>query len=189
MNLDSPYSLPDLWRIFWSLLLTKIFFSEARIIRQPSRVRGYKNMKIGKGFTTGQYCRIEANPGVGGGKTLIIGDNVQINDKCHFAAMVGVSIGDNVLVASNVFISDHDHGQFNRHDLSIPPADRELVCKPVIIEKNVWIGENVIILKGVKIGESSIIAAGSVVTKDMPSFCLIAGVPAKVKKLLEDDNK
>lgn len=184
MKLNSNYSPPDLLRLLWSIILTRIFFAEARIIRQPSRIRGYKNMKIGRGFTTGQYCRIEANPGIDGSKTLFIGDNVQINDKCHFSAMLNVSIGDNVLVASNVFISDHDHGQFSIHDLSIPPVDRLHICKPVIIEKNVWIGENVVILKGVRIGESSIIAAGSVVTKDMPSFSLITGVPAIVKKTL-----
>lgn len=55
---------------------------------------------------------------------------------------------------------------------------------PVIIEKNVWIGENVVILKGVTIGEGSIIAASCVVTKNVPPFSLYGGVPGKIIKSL-----
>lgn len=60
MKLNSHYSFLDYYWLCWSLLITKIFFREARLIRQPIRIRGYKNIKIGKGFTTGQYFRIEA---------------------------------------------------------------------------------------------------------------------------------
>ena len=185
MKLDSKYSFPDICRLAWSLLITKIFFSGARLIRQPTRIRGYKNMKLGKGFTTGQYCRIEAGNSLHGGKTLVIADNVQINDRCHIAAISSVSIGENVLIASNVFITDHDHGDFSKLALSMHPGDRDTVSSAVVIEENVWIGQNVVILKGVKVGKASIVAAGTVVTKNVPPYSLVAGVPGKVIKQLE----
>lgn len=61
--------------------------------------------------------------------------------------------------------------------------------KDVIIEEDVWCGANVVILKGVTIGRSSIIAAGSVVTKSVPPYSIVAGVPAKVirRKWNEED--
>ena len=55
--------------------------------------------------------------------------------------------------------------------------------KGVKIENGVWIGTRAVILDGVKIGKNSIVAAGSVVTKDVPEFAIVAGVPAKVIKL------
>ena len=141
-------------------------------------------MRVGSGFTTGQYCRIEAANLSKGmhKKTLIIGDNVQINDACHIAAISKISIGDNVLIASRVFITDHDHGYVSKKSMLLSPLKRVLVSSPVVIENDVWIGENVTILKGVKIGRGSIIGAGSVVTKNIPRFSLALGVPAKVAK-------
>lgn len=182
MNLDTPYSLPDLIRLCWSYVLTRILFSSARIIRQPCRIRGYKFMRIGHGFTTGQYCRIEAGSTTSKQPSLIIGKSVQINDRCHIAALSSIEISDNVLIASNVFITDHDHGDTSLESLQISPAQRKLKYSPVKIEKNVWVGQNVVILKGVTIGESSIIAAGSVVTRNIPPFCVAAGIPATILK-------
>lgn len=62
------------------------------------------------------------------------------------------------------------------------PKYRQLISKPVIIEKNVWIGEFVSILPGITIGEGSIIGSSAVVNKDIPPFCIAVGVPAKVIK-------
>jgi lipopolysaccharide O-acetyltransferase len=185
MKLDSRYSFPDICRLAWSLLITKLFFNKARLIRQPTRVRGYKNMKFGKGFTTGQYCRIEAGNSLQGHKTMIIGDNVQINDRCHIAALNSILISSNVLIASNVYITDHDHGDFSEVSLSLPPSARESVTSPVIIEENVWIGQNAVILKGVTVGRGSIVAAGCVVTKNVPPYSLVVGVPGKIIKQLK----
>lgn len=87
-----------------------------------------------------------------------------------------------MLIASNVFITDHDHGDTSPQSLGVAPAQRPLRYSPVKIEKNVWIGQNAVILKGVTIGESSIIAAGSVVTRDIPAYCVAAGIPATILK-------
>lgn len=67
--------------------------------------------------------------------------------------------------------------------LGIAPNKRPLYCKgPVIIGNNVWIGEKASIMPGVTIGDGVIIAANSVVTKDIPSYSLAAGIPAKIIK-------
>ena len=184
-NLKTSYSFPDKLRLIWSLLITKIFFPSARLIRQPTRIRGYKHMRFGKNFVTGQYCRIEAGMTDGVHPSLTFGNNVQINDRCHIAAIENIHIGNNVLIASDVYISDHDHGSFSKISLSMPPAKRELVNKDIYIGDNVWIGQKAIILKGVNIGESAVIAAGAVVTKDVLARSLVAGVPAKVIKILD----
>ena len=66
-----------------------------------------------------------------------------------------------------------------RDEEKLPEYDQD-----VVIEENVWCGANVTILKGVTIGRGSIIAAGAVVTKSIPPYSLVGGVPAKVIKLL-----
>ena len=62
------------------------------------------------------------------------------------------------------------------------PKDRTIYSSPVIIKKNVWLGEHVSVLMGVTIGEGSIIGANSVVSKDIPAYTIAVGVPAKVIK-------
>lgn len=177
MKLDSPYSFPDKIRLIWSLVITKIFFSTARIIRQPTRIRGYSYIKIGSGFTTGSYCRIEA--GFSDKYTLEFGDNVQINDRCHISALNHILIGNNVLIASDVYITDHDHGLLTPDELKKPPSSRLEVSCPVVISDNVWIGQKVIILKGCHVGEGAVIAAGAVVTKDVEPYSIVGGIPAR----------
>lgn len=83
-----------------------------------------------------------------------------------------ITIGDNVAIARDVIIRDNDAHQIigKKHES----------IKEVVIGNNVWIGNRAIIMKGVKIGEGSIIGAGAVVTKDVPSHTIVAGVPAKV---------
>lgn len=140
-------------------------------------------MSIGRGFTTGQYCRIEGGLSEQADiYTLEIGNDVQINDSCHIAAVEKVVIGDNVLIASRVFISDHDHGGSTLEELHCHPSDRPLMSAPVYIDNDVWIGEGVTILKGVTIGKNAVIGAGAVVTKDIPAYTVAAGIPAKVIK-------
>jgi len=178
----NKYNFPSFLHLIISIIYTKIFHNNARIIRLPVQVKGGKYIHFGKNFTSGRYCRIDAleikNEKCS--NKIYFGNNVQINDKCHIAAIDNIFIDDNVLIASNVFISDHDHGTIDRLNLTIPPSERDIISSPIIIMKNVWIGENVLILKGVTIGEGSIVAAGAVVTKNIPSYSIVAGIPAKL---------
>lgn len=70
----------------------------------------------------------------------------------------------------------------------MPPIKRQLNSKgETIIGNKVWLGDNVVVLSGVKIGNNSIIGANSVVTKDIPSFSIAVGSPAKVIKTISQE--
>lgn len=178
------YGIIGTLRLVISLLYTKLCFPNARIIRLPFDIRNKSLIKIGKGFTTGFGCRLEAIPSNHISKKIYleIGENVQINDHVHIAAGEKVSIGNNVLLASKIFISDINHGTYKgtKHD-SHPdsiPSGRELSTNPVFIKDNVWVGESVIILPGVTVGKGVVIGANSVVTKDIPDYVIAIGTPA-----------
>ena len=178
------YSLIDYARLLHSKLMTWLLYRPARLVRHPVRLRGKNNIHFSTGFTSGYFCRIEAFSRGGHDKTLIFGANLNIGDFCHLTSLERVEFGRDILIGSSVFISDHDHGTVTLHDLSLAPADRPLVSSPVFIEDNVWIGEKAVILKGVRIGRNSIVAAGAVVTKSVPPFSVVAGVPARVVKTI-----
>jgi acetyltransferase-like isoleucine patch superfamily enzyme len=94
-----------------------------------------------------------------------------------------VTIGDNCLFGPGSVILDNDS-----HNTSIDPIIRrkgKISERPVIIGNNVWVGMRSIIMKGVRIGDNSIIAAGSIVTKDVPSCQLFGGNPAKFIRSLD----
>lgn len=178
------YGLFGSIELFISLIRTKLLFKKARLIRFPFDIRNKHLISIDNGFTTGKYCRFEAHNE--GSIRLKIGKNVQVNDSVHIVSGISVILEENVLIASKVFISDSSHGCYGDNDFhdnpeSIP-ADRELHYKPVKICKNAWLGEFVSVLPGVTIGEGSIIGTMSVVTKDIPPYCIAVGSPAKVIK-------
>ena len=176
---------------------TKLTFNSARLIRFPIDLRGKKFISVGKGFTAGRGCRLEALPQEQScsQKLMQIGNNVEINDYVHITATINVSIGDNVLIASKVYISDVVHGCYKDTDEQnsspeTPPGKRPLRSSPVIIEKNVWLGDNVCVLPGVTLGEGCMIGANAVVNKSIPENCMAAGIPAIViKKFDFDKNK
>lgn len=104
---------------------------------------------------------------------LKIGAGTYINPNTIIFARTVVSIGKNCAISWNCQIIDDDF-----HTVK----GKETHAKPIHIGDSVWIGTNVIILKGVQIGNNVIVAAGSVVTKDVPSNCLVAGNPAIIIK-------
>lgn len=179
------YSLSDILRTIYALIVTKIFYSKARLIRRPFHIRGKKHLQYDKGFTTGYNCRIEI---FGETAILKLGKNCHLGDNVHLVASRSVVIGDNLLCASKVFISDTSHGDYSsdQKTTSSPKADpntRPLFSKSIEIGNNVWIGENVVVLAGAKIGDGCIIGSNAVVTKEIPDNCIAAGIPAKpIKK-------
>ncbi|MGB3159722.1 MAG: DapH/DapD/GlmU-related protein [Carnobacterium sp.] len=188
--MNNRYSFTETISTGIALLLTKIFYKHARLIRRPIYIRGKSSLSFAKGFTTGHFCRFDL---LGGKKKLlIIGLNCEIGDSVHIVAHERVIIGDNVLIASKVFISDTNHGSYSGNKPSspkTPPNRRPLVTKPILIGNNVWIGENVCVLPGVTIGDGCIIGANSVVNKNIPDNCIAVGVPAKVIKEFNDKKK
>lgn len=185
------YHPTQLLSLAYSLLLTKLFFPRARLIRFPIDIRNSKYIKFGQGFTTGRYNRIECHlfnylpkP------KLIIENNVQINDSCHISCASEIIIEENVLIASRVYITDHDHGNYlvKSSDIFNKPEMRNIYCEPVKIQKNVWIGEGVSVLKGVTIGANSVIGSNSVVTKSIPAYSIVVGNPARVIKSFKSES-
>ena len=109
---------------------------------------------------------------INGADHLVVGDDVSINAFVHIWAQGGVTIGDSTLIASHVAITSLSH------DKRAPRFSDSLVSKPVAIGSNVWIGAHAVILPGVSLGDGAIVAAGAVVTGDVPSGDIVAGVPA-----------
>lgn len=106
------------------------------------------------------------------GGHLKMGKNIFLNNNVSITCLDCIELGEGCTIANNVVIVDHDHNEGG------------FETKPIKIGRNVWIGANAVILKGVNIGDNAIVAAGSIVTKDIESNTLVAGVPAKVLKTL-----
>jgi len=115
--------------------------------------------------------------------TIKIGDNVGISGST-ITALKRIEIGNNVLVGSGCIITDNDAHSINFEERII---DAGLKPNPVVIGDNVFIGARTLILKGVHIGNNAVIGAGSVVTKDIAPFEIVAGNPAKLIKKCESN--
>ncbi len=125
----------------------------------------------------------------GHGGKITIGDYCYIGEQTRIWSAISINIGDRVLLAHNVNIFDnltHPINPWTRHEqykaiiTTGHPKKIDLSERPIVIADDVWIGCLSIVLPGVAIGEGAIIGAGSVVTKDVPSWTIVAGNPAKV---------
>ena len=107
------------------------------------------------------------------GRFITIGKNVFINHACSFLDMGGITIEDNVLIGPKVNLITENH--------PLNPNDRKtLICKPIAIKRNAWIGAAATILPGVTIGENAVVAAGAVVSKNVADNTIVGGIPAKI---------
>jgi acetyltransferase-like isoleucine patch superfamily enzyme len=131
------------------------------------KVDGHSSLIVKKAFHIFNGCDIC----VAKGGELILGDGY-CNGGTQIICAKRVTIGKGCAIARDVIIRDHDaHHLLNcGHEIS----------KPITIGDHVWIGTRAIILKGVVIGDGAVVAAGAVVTKDVPAYSIVAGVPAKV---------
>ncbi|VWB97199.1 transferase [Burkholderia lata] len=109
-----------------------------------------------------------------GGTGMKLGRNVFVNQNCTFYDLGGLEIGDDVMIGPNVSLITSGH--------PVEPSKRRdfVVSKPIVIERNVWIGAGATIIGGVTVGENSVVAAGAVVTRDVPPNVLVGGNPAAI---------
>ena len=111
---------------------------------------------------------------------IVLGDNVGIQLHCMF--LCDVEIGSNVLIASfSAFVNSDDHVYdiVGKTMLDSGRGDKH----KIVVEDDVWIGHGAIVLSPARIGRGAIVAAGSVVSKDVPRYAIVGGVPARVIKM------
>ncbi|AFT90103.1 Putative acetyltransferase (plasmid) [Paraburkholderia phenoliruptrix BR3459a] len=161
-------------------VLFPIFFARfgrgARILR-PLRINGSGNMSIGSGVFINNGAWIEAISCFNRDPELEIQPDVYIGNHCHIIVTQSIVIETGVLIADRVYIADYAHGY---HDTETPIKHQPLTPRaPVRIGAGAWIGENVSLI-GCKVGRNSVVGANSVVTADIPDYCIAVGTPAKV---------
>lgn len=126
----------------------------------------------------GANLDIERRAYFGSGHRLRIGNNSGLGENCRLLGQV--NIGDDVMMGPDCIIMTLGH---EYRDRSCPMRlQGNTPERPVIIEDDVWIGVRVTILPGIRIGCGAIVAAGAVVTRDVPPYCIVGGVPARVIK-------
>jgi acetyltransferase-like isoleucine patch superfamily enzyme len=154
----------------------------AKVNFRGIRYRAGSCLEIGEGSIVEGSIVLERD-----GATIVIGSNTFIGGSL-LASATRIELGDDVLISWGCNIVDH-----NSHAIRWPQRKQDVrdwyhdkkdwtnvIVNPVKISDKVWIGLNTIILKGVEIGEGSVVAAGSVVTKSVPPWTVVAGNPAKV---------
>jgi acetyltransferase-like isoleucine patch superfamily enzyme len=114
-----------------------------------------------------------------------IGKNCVIGPYNVIMGHGGTVIGNHVILAPRVSILPVNH---NYDDRAHPVRDQGITATGIIIEDDVWVGAHAIILDGVRIGRGSVVGAGSVVTRDVPAYSLVAGTPAKVVRTWSNDS-
>ena len=113
------------------------------------------------------------------GNRVTFGKNVFINHSAIFSASGGIEFEDGVMAAPGVHIATINHDMADRHVT--------YTYGKVTVKKNAWLGMNCTICPGVNIGQYAVVAAGAVVTKDVPDYAVVGGMPAKVIRYLNPD--
>ena len=183
------YVITQFARIF---VLLRSLFLRIVFLQCPINVRfgtigkivGTRYIKIGNGCYFNDNFYLTAWKGLENRiPQLAIGDHCVFGAYNHVSCANQIKIGNHLLTGKWVTITDNSHGEISYSDLTIPPLSRKLFSKgAVIIGNNVWIGDKATILPGVSIGDGAVVAANAVVTKDVPSYCVVAGAPAKIVK-------
>lgn len=153
------------------------------------QVQAGKNVYIGKHcslkgkhhITLEDCVTVRPYAQIWSGGTVKIGRGSEIGERCRISIANSLEIGKKVLLSPNVYITDCDHEYRN---IKIPVIDQGIVQRGqrVSIGEGSYIGINAVIVGNVKIGKHCVIGANSVVTKDVPDYCVAVGSPARVIK-------
>ncbi len=175
--------------VLYSGYISRQFKSFDGLCKRKIEIIGGRNIEVGSNTVIGQGVRLqtwESYLGESYTPQISIGNKSRIGNYSHLTSINSIEIGDNVLIAAHVLISDNSHGSITLDNANINPLERKLQSKgPVVIKDYVWVGEKASIMPGVTIGKGAIVGANSVVTKDVPDYCVVAGIPAKIIKRLD----
>ncbi|MDZ7740890.1 MAG: acyltransferase [Bacteroidota bacterium] len=164
---------PRLWvRWFYNPLIHKR--GRGSCIRRRTRidVLPWNDFRLGRNSTIEDFSTI--NNGVG---DVIIGDRTRIGLS---NTLIGpVEIGNDIMFAQNIVVSGLNHSY---EDINMSIHDQAVTTSKIVVEDESWIGANAVITAGVRIGKHSVVAAGSVVTRDVPPYSIVAGSPARLIK-------
>lgn len=159
---------------------------------QGVRMKGGHNIVVGNDVIIRKNSTIAAQTQYFGQKlssAIIIEDGVDLGEDTFITASNRIVIGRNSLFGRMVTVTDNSHGTTTMDDLSKAPHMRNVVSKgEVVIGENVWIGDKATILPGVHIGEGAVVGANAVVTKDVPPFCVVGGIPAKILHCVKEND-
>lgn len=133
------------------------------------------------------------------GSEIRIANNVYIGSGTILDCATSIIVEDDVLVSYGCILADSDNHSLRyslrKHDLAdwrqgkIDWSQHKRKSAPIRVSKGVWIGARVIILKGVTIGEGAVVGAGSVVSRDVPAWTVVAGNPARVVLEIPEDER
>lgn len=162
------------------------YFGKNSVLAPDVLLLSPENIVIGNSVSIMRHCVLETCMIADNVPELIIRDKVSIGEYSHITCANRIEIGEGLLTGRFVLITDNAHGQSIPEEAGVPPILRQVYSRgPVIIGKNVWIGDKATILPNVTIGDGAIVAANAVVTKDVPSFTVVGGCPAKVLKIIQ----
>lgn len=155
-------------------------FGNKSFIKKPLSINGKENISIGANVFIAYKTWLAALPLTGQKDcNLVIKDNCNIGNFNHIYCTKRIVLEKGVLTADKVYISDNLHGY---EDINILIKDQPIrQINEVVIGEGSWLGENVCVL-GVKIGKHCVIGANSVVTHDIPDYCVAVGSPAYIIK-------
>ncbi len=162
-------------------------YGNGSIVEKPMFIMGKKNIYIGCNVQIRDGARIEAISEYGEQKltpVIRIGDNTSIEQRLHMTCANQITIGHDVTISADVLITDNSHGiQSINQNVRLQPLEVRITE----IGDYSFIGAGCKILAGVNIGKNSIVGANSVVTRDVPNYCMVAGVPARILKTFDFD--
>lgn len=149
-------------------------------IRPILNTAGEKNIFLGNDVSLGIFCWLATNNSLNKKPKLEIGNRVHIGAYAMIIAANKIEIGNNVVMSERVTILDHFHDYRNPDK---PVIDQPIYSKGhLLIKDDCFIGVNAVIVGNIRIGKHSVIGANSVVTHDVPDYCVVAGAPAKIIK-------
>ncbi len=175
LMLDKGVALEYASKIEWSR-----FVRLGRMVKISALGKGF--IKLGNNVSIGDFSRIITSTSLNNlGQGISIGDDVGIGEFAYLGGAAGLEIGRATIVGQYFSCHPENH---NFNDVSTDIRHQGVSRKGIKIGENCWIGSKVTILDGVTIGNHCVIAAGSVVTKSMPAYSVIGGVPAKILKTI-----